>query len=103
MDQIDAVVPHLGEIKLPVLIIHGSEDTLVPIEASNIANSGITSSDKTYEVCHYALFKKGVLRTLIGVIFKQATEHPLGCSAVAFGLWDLNQMFTIIPNTASKF
>ena len=38
--------------------------------------------------------KKGVLRTLMGVIFKQATEHPLGCSAVAietFDLWDLNQ------------
>ena len=37
---------------------------------------------------------KGVLTTLIGVIFKQATEHLLGCSTVAieiFDLWDLNQ------------
>ena len=50
IDQIDAVVPRLGEINLPVLIIHGSGDTLVPIEASNIADKGIASSDKTYEV-----------------------------------------------------
>ena len=50
LDGIDAVVPRLGEINLPVLIIHGSEDTLVPIEASNIADKGIASSDKTYDV-----------------------------------------------------
>ena len=50
VDGIDAAVPRLGEISLPVLIIHGSEDTLVPIEASNIADKGIASSDKTYEV-----------------------------------------------------
>ena len=54
-DQIDAVVPPLGEIKLPVLIINGSEDILVPIEASHMANDRITSSDKTFEVYQYTI------------------------------------------------
>ena len=50
IDQVDAVIPRLDEINCPVLIIHGSDDTLVPIEASRMALDSISSSDKVLEV-----------------------------------------------------
>ena len=44
------MIPRLDEINCPVLIIHGSDDTLVPIEASRMALDSISSSDKVLEV-----------------------------------------------------
>lgn len=50
MNAIEAYQPRLNEISLPLLGIHGTDDTLVPIAASVLVNENIRSEDKTFEV-----------------------------------------------------
>ena len=40
----------INVLTLPVLIIHGTEDPLVPFSASKFLNDVIMSTDKTFEV-----------------------------------------------------
>ena len=42
--------PRMWEISLPILLIHGVEDRLVPIVASEFAYTNVSSEDKTFEV-----------------------------------------------------
>ena len=40
-------------VKLPALLIHGTDDGIVPIKASEFIYDNIASSDKTFEVSQY--------------------------------------------------
>ena len=50
LKSIDTVKSRLNEISLPLLIIHGSDDGLVPIVASENLHNDCSSEDKTFEV-----------------------------------------------------
>lgn len=44
----------IGAVNLPALLIHGTDDGIVPITASEFIFNNIASSDKTFEVSqHY--------------------------------------------------
>ena len=47
---VDDYQPHLQEFKLPLLVIHGTDDRMVPIAASDLVINTATSTDKTFEV-----------------------------------------------------
>lgn len=53
LKAMDIVLPRLNEISLPLLIIHGSDDGLVPIVASEILSNESSSEDKKFEVICY--------------------------------------------------
>lgn len=61
---IDVVRSHIGEITIPVLLIHGTSDTIVPITSSEFVYANVSSSDKTFKV-HYKYYYWIVLLTLI--------------------------------------
>ncbi len=50
IEAINTSRQRVGEIELPVLVMHGAQDHLVPISASEFISSNIGSSDKTYRV-----------------------------------------------------
>ncbi len=50
IDAIDTARQKVGVIELPVLVIHGTKDGLIPPSASDFVYSKIGSSDKTIEV-----------------------------------------------------
>ena len=43
--------PQVKDIQLPLLVIHGTDDHLVPISASEFIASTVSSSGVRYEVC----------------------------------------------------
>lgn len=49
-DSIQEIHESIHKIRLPVLLIHGKEDTMVPISCSEFAYESISSDDKTFEV-----------------------------------------------------
>jgi acylglycerol lipase len=66
------VKAHMAEIKLPILIIHGSEDRLCPLSGSTVLNQGVGSSDKTlkiypgmYHEVHNEVEKETVLNDIL--------------------------------------
>lgn len=50
IDSQRAVRPRVDQINLPLLIIHGSDDGLVPISASQFVMDNVGSADKRFEV-----------------------------------------------------
>ena len=50
VDAISVIREEMGTIGLPILIIHGSEDSLMPITASQFIYDRVSSSDKIFEV-----------------------------------------------------
>ena len=53
---IKLVRSRIREVTLPVLIIHGTDDMLVPFSASQFVRENIGSSDKTFKVHVYAYY-----------------------------------------------
>ena len=50
LKSIEIYQPRINEINIPLLIMHGTEDSLVPFSASQLVNDNASSSDKTFEV-----------------------------------------------------
>ena len=50
VDSITLLRENVGHISLPLLLIHGSEDHLVPITSSHFINDNASSQDKKFEV-----------------------------------------------------
>ena len=50
LKAIDNYLPRLNVISLPLLVIHGTDDTLVPIAASAVVFDNVSSRDKAFEV-----------------------------------------------------
>ena len=50
MDSLRAVRARVGSITLPLLIIHGTEDRLAPISASQFVMDNAGSAEKLFEV-----------------------------------------------------
>ena len=48
--SVQRVVTGLPQVTLPVLVMHGSEDKLVPVEGSRLIKDTIGSTDKTLKV-----------------------------------------------------
>lgn len=48
--SMDILEESLNKITLPVLLIHGSEDSMVPISSSEHLFEKISSNDKIFEV-----------------------------------------------------
>ncbi len=53
LNAINDYLPRLNEISLPILIIHGTEDNLVSMTASNLVFNDTTATDKTIDVSNY--------------------------------------------------
>ena len=47
--SIEMYRPQINEINIPLLIMHGTGDSLVPFSASQFVNDNASSSDKTFE------------------------------------------------------
>ena len=50
MESMEKLQRNISNITVPVLIIHGSEDAIIPISSSEFAYEKISSVDKTFEV-----------------------------------------------------
>lgn len=50
VDSICQIHERIHKICLPTLLIHGKEDTMVPISSAEFAHNNISSDDKTLEV-----------------------------------------------------
>ncbi|CAI8010889.1 Monoacylglycerol lipase [Geodia barretti] len=50
MESITLLRENAARISLPLLLMHGSEDNLVPITASHFINDNATSQEKKFEV-----------------------------------------------------
>ena len=50
MESIEQIRPRIGEIKLPLFLMHGTNDRLVPFSASQFVHENIGAQDKTFEV-----------------------------------------------------
>ena len=48
--SIEMYRPQINGINIPLLIMHGTGDSLVPFSASQFVNDNASSSDKTFEV-----------------------------------------------------
>ena len=50
LKSIEMYRPRINEINIPLLIVHGTEDSLVPFSASQFVNDNASSNDKIFEV-----------------------------------------------------
>ena len=53
MQAIEHIQQHLSEIVLPLCIMHGSADGIVPASACELVRDNASSEDKTYKVRMY--------------------------------------------------
>lgn len=54
MDSVDELRPLISKITLPLFIMHGREDGLIPLSASQLVFDNTGSQDKIFEVsCTY--------------------------------------------------
>ena len=56
--EMDVARAGLNIINLPTLLLHGTEDQLVPYSASEYILNNISSEDKQFEVCITVLIKQ---------------------------------------------
>jgi alpha-beta hydrolase superfamily lysophospholipase len=49
-DASDRIIEHFANVKLPVLVLHGGKDNLVPLSSSQLLMKGIASQDKIIRV-----------------------------------------------------
>ena len=50
LETIERTTAQLGAIRAPLLVLHGSDDKLVPVKASEIVVAGVSSEDVTLKV-----------------------------------------------------
>lgn len=50
IDSIQQYQPRLNEISLPLFLMQGTDDQIVPLYASELVDANVSSVDKTYEV-----------------------------------------------------
>ena len=55
IDSISVIREHLDALKLPVVLIHGTDDGIVPISSSETIFDNVSSEDKSFEVCSISL------------------------------------------------
>jgi len=49
-DASDRILEHLSDVTLPVLVVHGGKDNLVPLDSSELLMRKISSQDKIFRV-----------------------------------------------------
>ena len=52
LQSIELFRTNIGRLTLPLLLLHGSEDRLVPISASHFIHDNAASQEKRFEVRH---------------------------------------------------
>lgn len=52
IESLDKLEESLSKIALPLLLLHGSEDAMVPISSSEHLYQAVSSTDKIFEVMY---------------------------------------------------